>query len=903
MKITFGMSLDGYEPPELQNSIGSFVTGPMGLLDLLETRLGLGGEWPVQSLRVVQYQQCLVDAGAANDTKMFYSDSLSVDALAVAETLLGWRDEWVAAGWDGTADASDSQRLQDMARVEGFARKQLGAGDADRLQVVIDALCDRNPGIDEVWLVDPLAALPPAWRKVFARLPVTQDSLDEWSGATAQEGSDLAALQQGVLNNSPVSFQGDGSFFVIESDSEYVLSRAIGESFAASDAWGSDSTTVITGQRGAILDEGLRSVDLPISGLSSKSQWRPAAQVLRLALSLVWKPLDPHRLLEFLTHPVCPLRQPLRSRLARVVANTPGIGGQDWDRVIGNARSEAIEKADGDMDAASAINEQLENWLLFPRFDPVAGAPVALLGEHCARVASWAAACADVPDIEEAQRLSFLAAQREASAAVDVIDAFARGGVEFLKRLQFDQLIDQVSASGARRPDVGAECDHIHVTGEAAAVITAVERVVWWDFSAPILPRKWPWTPAEIEQLRTHGAELPSVDSMLQFAAGSWLRPVMAATRQLVLVMPRRRGNEEFIHHPLWDQILALAGNAKIPRLDLDRELEKGETDSWISFRPSPVGHRSLPLKKRWWNLADGKLLDRRDKESYSSLNSFVDTPHRWVLRHKARLSPGSLMDLHTGNRLKGSLLHRFFEWLFTSREIDWRSANKKSLQHWVDKHFPLLLEQEGSSYLLPGKQREAEELRTTAIDAAWALIDYLRAAQVDSVHMEEKVEGSFKGGRLGGSIDILLSAPGKREAVLDLKWSRFKDRCDDLRGNRQLQLAVYAVMRQQATRQWPGEAYFILDEGRMLAQNDHFFGDAEICKTEDEYANSLTLWAAFEKRWAWRRTQLDDGVIEINVEGTEPDEASVPPEDGLAVAKPDPFDDYLALTGWPEEA
>jgi hypothetical protein len=208
----------------------------------------------------------------------------------------------------------------------------------------------------------------------------------------------------------------------------------------------------------------------------------------------VWKPLDPQRLLEFLTHPVCPLRQPLRSRLAKVVANTPGIGGQDWERVIDKARADAIEKADGDMDAFTSIDEQLENWLLFPRFDPVEGAPVALLGEHCARVAGWTAARANAPDIDDAQRLSFLAAQREANAAVDVIDAFARGGIEFLKKLQFDQLIEQLSASGMRRPDVTAECGHIHVTGDAAAVISAVERVVWWDFSAPTLPRKWPWT-------------------------------------------------------------------------------------------------------------------------------------------------------------------------------------------------------------------------------------------------------------------------------------------------------------------------------------------------------------------------------------------------------------------------
>ena len=721
MKITFGMLLDGYEPPELENSIGAFVTGPMGLLDLLETRLGLGSEWPVQPLRIAQYQQCLVDAiSATKNTKTFYSNSLLADALAVAETLLGWRDELLTAGWDGTADASDSIRLQDMARVEKVARKQLAAGNADRLQFVIDALRDRHPGIDEVWLVDPLEALPPLWRRLLFRLPLTQGSVSAWSGATAQAGSDLAALQHALLSNSPVSFQGDGSFFVIKSDSEYVLSRAIGASFNAPNAWASGSTTVIVGQRGAALDAGLRSVDLPISGRSKKSPWRPAAQVLRMALGLLWQPLDSQRLLEFLTHTLCPLPQPLCSRLAKVVANSPGIGGQDWNRVIDTACTAAIEKADGDRDAAKMIDEQLQTWLLFPRFDPVAGAPVAVLAEHCARVAHWAAMRVDHADIEAAQRASFSAAQKEADTAVEVIGEIARGGLEFMTKLQFDRLIEQVSAAGAKRPDVVAECGQVHATVDAAAVIGPVERVVWWDFSAPALPGKWPWTPAEIEQLRTHGAGLPTVDSMLQFTAGSWLRPVMAATRQLVLVMPQRKGKEANAHHPLWDQIQVLAGDAHIHLLDLDQGLQTADSHPWIPLKSTPVCHRALPGKKRWWSLADGKLLGKRDMESYSSLHDFVNTPHRWVLRHKACLSP---------------------------------------------------------------------------------------------VHAES-------------------SAP------------------------------------------------------------------------QDEYVNSLTLWAAFEKTWGWRMRQLDDGVIEINVEGAEPDINSTPPEDGLSVDKAnDRFDDYLALTGWPEGA
>ena len=92
VKITFGMSLDGYEPPEQGNSLGAVVTGPSGMLGLLETRLGLSGEWPAQPIRVIQYQQCLE---AADNAERFYSRSLNIDALAVAKVLLRWRDEWV----------------------------------------------------------------------------------------------------------------------------------------------------------------------------------------------------------------------------------------------------------------------------------------------------------------------------------------------------------------------------------------------------------------------------------------------------------------------------------------------------------------------------------------------------------------------------------------------------------------------------------------------------------------------------------------------------------------------------------------------------------------------------------------------------------------------------------------
>jgi hypothetical protein len=901
MNVTFGMFLDGYRPARPLSALGAVTVGPQGLLDLLETRLGLAGAWPLQPVRAVQYQHCLQ---RADDGARFYSQSFRVDALAVAETLLHWRDEWIAAGWDGTASASDGPRLLDLADVEVLARDALGSGLGDRLRAVIEALGRRDPGIEKVRLVDPLDELPPVQRRILDRLPVVTGEVPRFDAVTATEGSDLARLQHALLTNTPVNLQGDGTFFVLVADSEHTLSRGIAGAFTEPGGWPMGETTVVTGQGAAVFDQGLAQVDLPVTGRTVSTPWRPAPQVLRMALSLLWKPLDPHRLLEFLTHPVCPVRQPLRSRLAAVVAEAPGIGGAEWRRVIAEARSEAIARAGGDALAGKAVDEAVAIWLEVSRFDPAAGAPVEVLAEQCGRVSRWAGTRASALEPEDPRRPPLLAAQAAAMSAAAAIDQLGTVGVTTLTRLQLDRLIDHVTGGGSTRPDVAAECGHVHAVSHPGAAVEAVPRVIWWSFSAPALPRRWPWSPKELAQLRDHGAELVSVDALLQFEARAWVRPVMSARRQLVLVMPRRRGKEAVAAHPLWDQIAALVEDDRLPTVDLDRVLESGVQHPWLTTGSSRVAHRSLPVPRRWWTLRRGRRLTPRDEESFSSLSSFINAPHQWVLRYQAGLRPGSLAAVSGGNRQKGALLHRLFEWLFTGKELDWRTTDKARLIRWVDTRFPELLAQEGGNLLLPGRGREAEALRATTIDAAWALLGHLRASGAQAVRMEAPAEGRYCGGRLIGRIDLLVAGEGGREAVLDLKWGGFKYRCDELRENRQLQLAVYAVMRRQETGRWPSQGYFVLEEGRLLAQADDYFTRAELCSPREDDANTTTLWAGFEKTWAWRRAQLDEGIVEVNVEGTEPDERSLSPEGALPVAAAnDRFDDYVCLTGWPEGA
>lgn len=901
MDILFGWHLDGYQSRRLPNVIGSAILGPQGLLGVLETRLGLSGGWPEHAVRLVQYQHCL---GAVDHGERFFSASFRVDALAVAETLLNWRDTWLMGGWDGQALAGAPKRLQDMADIEAVARTTLAAGTAERVLAVLQALQDRSPGIERVALLGSLEDLPYLWRELLNRLPLASGDDMSTQEGSAMEGSDIARLQAALLAKQAVNFRGDGTFFVLKGGSETTVARSLAGAFTEGGHWTRRDTTVIAATRGDVLDQALSALDEPRTGAATRSMWRPAPQVLRLALSLLWEPLDPHRLLEFLTHPLSPIPGDLRARLAAVVAEYPGMGGEAWLEAVKNAKTRAIAAADGDERAADRLERLLGEWLEPTRYHPMDGAPAKVLAERCAQVARWAAKRGGALAADDPERSSLAVAQGEASAAARAIDELASGGATRLTRLQLDRLIDQITTSGSARPDVLAECGHVHRVSDPGAVFETSPRVVWWDFTSPSLPGRWPWTPGEIAALSAQGGQLLSVDSMLQTQARDWLRPVMSATDQLVLVIPQRNGNDAPAAHPLWDQIVALAEEGQVPTLDLGSVIASGTPHPWLSFAMRPLAQRGLPPPKRWWKLPDGARLPARAIESFSSLSDFVNAPHKWVLQYPARLRKGSLTPLLADNRQKGNLLHRLFETLFAGDDGDWRTLDRLALQAWIERRFNELLKREGANLLLPGFGRDAEALRSTAIEAAWSLMTQLRAAGVTSAQMEFPARGRFCGGALAGRIDMLATTDEGKEAVIDLKWGGYDYRCDELRENRQLQLATYAVMRQQEGGHWPSEAFFILDGGRLLAQRNDLFPDAVVCAPNAEYANTNALWEAFQKTWAWRRAQLDDDLIEVNVEGTEPDEASKPPENALAIAGAnDRFDDFVSLTGWPREA
>lgn len=899
MIIRFGLELDRLLPTKPQTSLGYVTAGLGALLSILETQLGLPGSSVPPATRLVQYRACLQKRDTA---KRFYHASFLEDDLSVARALLNWRDAWYMAGWNGAFPKDAGMRLNDMADVERLAVQEVAPAFGQRLQAAQESLKIRATQIKKIELVDALADLSHLWQQILSYFKVVELNIDKRT-PPADKNSDLGKLQKALMalnqqngvKPKKVKLKGDGSVVVLAARSKEVSAQVVAGLIRSKRQ--KTNQTVLIAHDGVRLDDALEGVDEARCGFEKASNWRPVLQMLPLVMNLLWEPLDPNLLLEFLNHPVGPLPKRFRRKLAEAVLESPGIGGRAWQDALHEILEYESKEKEADKVQLSQIQENIDFWVAGPRFDPEKGAPIAVLVDRCEKIAEWLGKMRWV-DSESPNQVLYINAYNQTRDLRHAIKHLAAQDLEFVRQTQLNRLLDEVTGAGAPVTDRFSECGHIPATASPAAFTDEFDEIVWWDFAMPILPRPYPWTRSERSVLSAHGVMLQSLDDRLEYEAKTWLRPVLSAKNRIMFVM--HHSDEE--HHPLWDQMTTCAGGWL--EIDAEKLVLSGGKLAEFKIKSTALDYRPLPAFRRWWKIKDAKLLARRERESYSSLDTFVKSPYQWVLKYKARLVEGSLAALPSGNLLKGSLVHRLIEDFFTEHK-GWEKLNNKQIDQWLKTYIPVLLEQEGAVLLLPGKTVEREAFTRTADQALKALVGSLKGANIKSVAVESYESGKFIGGRLNGYIDMLLADAKSRETVLDVKWGGYKYRMADLKNNRHLQLAVYAHLRKQKTKspEWPPQAYFVIEDAQILAQDNASFPEA-IAYPAENGETTKGLWKRFEATWRWRRAQLDKGLIEVTVEGTEPDGNSEPPENGLESGSDyNRFNDYPVLTGWGEDA
>ena len=896
MRIVFGLHIDGLNPATPRNAAGEITLGPRGLLQVLETQLGLPTPNTHPSEAPFSYLQCLREASTPD---RFFHRSLEIDPINVARTLLDWRAQWYEAGWNGTFPDDAPARLADMAAVEAIARNRVPPTHGERLQRVADTLAERRTQIEQVELHTPIDDLPHAWQRVVNALPwIPAPDLE--LAAAGPDGSDLARVQRRLLSMidrdddsaaERESLQGDGSLVVVKSASKDLSADAIAEFLL--ETGGIGRTLLVAEIDGIVLDNALERAGLPRCGFRHYTRFRSATQVLKLALALVWKPVDPHRMLQFLLHPSGPLPRWIRWRLADAVAASPGIGGPAWIDSIDRITRTLRERYEAEESEVERLRSDIAFWLEADRFDPDDGAPVETLLERTGRVSAWASTQSNTVE-SESEAAMFAAAHAQAEALLTELAELRQSGARRIERLELQRRIDEVTTD-APDPSTYEEAGHARATTAPAAVTGSWPTVVWWNLARESAAISYPWSRRELDALRASGVRLPEVDDIVRRRSREWLRPLCNAGERLVLVVH----HDERGTHPLWTRIESLFDG--LAMVEIEPVLLAGGT----ILQPLGIRTRELPLRhlrapRRWWSLPADYPVAPREVESYSSLSKLCDYPHEWVLQYAARLRAGRAAAVMDGTRLLGNLGHRLFEEFFSTRD-DWRTMSNEAVLAWVRSELPGIVEREGAVLLGHGRGVDRRRVAVTLEQALVRLLAHLRSAGVVEAAAEASGEVPFEGRRLTGTIDLMLTRGNGQRAVLDVKWAGESYRGDLLAENRALQLATYAYLQksQDGRDAWPAGAFFILATGNVLAADRTSFPDAIVHPSGDG-SGTADLWDRLRVTCDWRWEQLEEGRIEVVTDLTEPDEQSSPPDGGLSpVSGGDPYDDYLGLTGW----
>ena len=470
--------------------------------------------------------------------------------------------------------------------------------------------------------------------------------------AAAPHGSDFACVQRRLLSMADrdddsaaerESLQGDGSLVVVKSASKDLSADAIAEFLLETGEIG--RTLLVAEVDGIVLDNALERAGLPRCGFRHYTRFRSATQVLKLALALLWKPVDPHRVLQFLLHPSGLLPRWVRWRLADAVAASPGLGGPAWIRSIERIAQTQRERFEAGEEEVERLRTDIAFWLEAERYDPDSGAPVETLLSRTGRVSDWARKQSNTAE-SESEVAMFAAARSQAEALLTELAELRESGAQRISRLELQRRIDEVT-TGAQDPSTYGEAGHARATTAPAAVTGPWPTVVWWNLALESTAISYPWSRRELDALRASGVHLPEIDDIVRRRSREWLRPLCNASEQLVLVVQ----NDERGTHPLWTRVESLFEGMATVEIE-PVLLEGGQTLEPLGIRTRELPLRHLRAPRRWWSLPPEFPVAPREVESYSSLAKLCDYPHEWVLRYAARLRAGRAAALMDGTRL-----------------------------------------------------------------------------------------------------------------------------------------------------------------------------------------------------------------------------------------------------------
>ncbi|NUN99772.1 MAG: PD-(D/E)XK nuclease family protein [Saprospiraceae bacterium] len=858
MTIHFGLQWDDAVCPLPQQTTGGESwTGPTGLLHTLEAAFGMGGHSPDNEyLRIGQFRQALTEHLEA-DPAAFFRASFEADQFATAIELLQRRDELLLSGWNFEVHTGIPERLACLAAIEQRIQEQSDflPGAADRLQAVLAAIGKRRHQIVNIVLNEPFEYLPLAYRRLFTKLQENGVALQNKPAAPLPVGnSDLAVLQRALSGQSdrrqPAS--GDGSLILLrgkrDSDLAAFTARFVQQNPAFRPA-------CLIPDKSRLLEDALIREGLPAMGIVSASAARPTLQVLKLVTVFLWNPIDPFKVMEFVSLAVKPLEEELANAIASLMAEMPGMLSDSWNYTIGRYFEELEARAEKDSSIRiGEIRRQYRFWFERRRYDIHQTVPIEEVIEMFDYLHLWAHQNYDTGGNRNA---SFVVLGEQAKRIRELLRALPE---KQLTHLELERVVRTVYEPAPARL-VEQERDALAYCHLPAALAAPVDQLLWWNFTQREAVHFFSrWYPAERDYFAGKNILLDTPQDENRLTVWQRQQPFLMAKHQLVLAIPESSEGQALMAHPLLGDVEATFGKLDPFIFDTDEFAGGPLAGLFVLPQRQTARLRRLGKPKPFLEIASAHRLQRRDEENFSSLETLLYYPYQWVFRHKIKLRKSSILSIVKPNTLMGNLAHRLFERLL---KLKIETLDKNELERWVEKEIVGLLAKEGAVLLLYGMEPERAGFVRKLKYAAWSLVSLIRENGWKVLATEKPLEAGFLGIQLNGRADVVLEKDGQL-AVLDLKWRGARYREQSIRNEEDLQLALYAHLITNDDNQ-AHTAYFIIENGRMVARNNEAFRNVPaVVPGSDHNEVHARMMKRMEATYEWRMAQIAQGRIEI---------------------------------------
>jgi len=894
MVVFFGLALDDHFEQGLpQGYPWAHYLGPSGLMQLLETAAGMDHRIPdVDYLRIPEFRKAIQRYLELNPDA-FFKASFQADQFATSKDLLQKRDELLLTGWNFESRPDTPAYLKAFIGLEQQveADEQLSSiiykGFASRFSRLIQMLPDCVLPFQTVFHLEPLDLLPVHWQRLLQVL--RSKGLTVHPHEHPREYSphhDLGVVQQLLRDNSAgrASLRADGSFLILKSRRAADLSRQLAKIVAHNPDF---RPTCLLLDHSLQFDMALAEEGLPALGLRQPSLSRPGQQVLKLAGSFLWYPVDPAKILEFTGLPIKPLQADLAYAIARHISEKPGLFGEGWNAAIYGTLDQLRQRSP---DLAKEAQDQYKFWFEHKRYDIQQDAPKSDAIGIFRYIQFWALQQGRKDNTPVLTQLA-----EQARKAAELLEAIPEDRVSALDVERVVRTIFEPVNSQLHTPQAG----HLDFVRHSNALLSRPRQLLWWNFTATEKPYFFThWTSEVIQYLAQQGIELDLPSRKNAFLSWSQTLPLLAVTHQIVLAIPESIDGKPTQSHPVWPLIHTRLANAEAITFHLDDPVQFERCQQYFRIpEPITVPHQHLEAPKPYLVLDEMPDNWQRTHESPTSIETMVYFPYQWFFRYVLEWYTSPLLGMVTMHRLKGNLSHKLLENLLPKIYEDW---SREELQTWVEETLLELMTREGTPLLLYGNEPEkinfirkvqfaAHSIRTLISDNNWQILA-----------VEEDATDTWQNLALKARPDLVLER-GNERMIVDFKWSGTSKRKDLMKNNEDLQLCMYAWLYKK-NQQWPSTCYFIVGTSDVVTRSTSAFKDIQaLRKTVEESESYPELMQKIIQTWNWRVNQLQNGIIELRTQATadilDQEDPGYDPDSMLEMKTEDaPYDDYEVL-------